>query len=242
MDMNVLSRRSRGSSVHSAVSHQRRSVSSVLKKRSSKIPIIVDGQDLTPKPLFVNTEEIFSELRKSPDMASDSSYQTRIRAETLSSTLPSMKETIDFGSIQQPLTDSQVGKFLSEFENVSIETPEEGQLTKRKLSVIHADLPDSELELQDMITIHLRETPTFYLLELPSLTAEVGTEEGIKIERDNELYNYLTIGEGRNRYTKTAEVQTLWSIKKNRETMAPKCLTTDSFAVASVYDLHHSLN
>ncbi|KAJ9595998.1 hypothetical protein L9F63_012819 [Diploptera punctata] len=58
----------------------------------------------------------------------------------------------------------------------------------------------------DVVVITARETPTFFLLDIPNYTAWVGTKEGLQIEADNQHHSYMTAGKGR--FTKYASIQT----------------------------------
>lgn len=58
------------------------------------------------------------------------------------------------------------------------------------------------------MTITLKETETFFIFEMPQLTADKTTEEGAAVEAANERYKFITIGAGSNRKLAEAETQT----------------------------------
>lgn len=67
-----------------------------------------------------------------------------------------------------------------------------------------------------MITI--KETETFFLFEMPQLTADLQTPEGLMVQEANERYKYITVGGGSNRKLINAETQTPRTHTKPRAT------------------------
>lgn len=82
-------------------------------------------------------------------------------------------------------------------------------------------LPSVDPVLQtrpEKMTVILRETETFFILEMPQLTADLDTPEGQAVKEANERYEYITKGEGRNRRLAEAETQTTRIYTKSRST------------------------
>lgn len=88
------------------------------------------------------------------------------------------------------------------------------------------------------VTIVLAETPVLYLLEITSSTEIKGTDEGYQTEIDNERYDYLTVGKGKNRKTTNAEIQTVINILKTRSTNARRPHHANEYTFASYWDMH----
>lgn len=98
----------------------------------------------------------------------------------------------------------------------------------------------SKMIFPSEIRLFLEETETIFLFELASVTVMKGSAEGDSVEKENESYDYLTIGKGRNRKTVTTEAQTLACIRKTRHTIAPRVEKANNSAFASVWDMFDS--
>ncbi|XP_059057163.1 dynein axonemal intermediate chain 4 [Achroia grisella] len=88
------------------------------------------------------------------------------------------------------------------------------------------------------IFVALKETETCFLFELPSFSYERGTSEGTAIEEENEYYQYITIGKGRNRKMVIEETQTKQSVTQTRHTLATRPEKKNAIAFASMWDMH----
>lgn len=87
------------------------------------------------------------------------------------------------------------------------------------------------------IQLTLAETETFIIFELPSQTAEKDTPEGLLVETENQLYDHLTIGKGRNRKVVNQEIQTTPIVWKTRETQKDRAKRSHDHAFASGWDM-----
>ncbi|XP_037973974.2 dynein axonemal intermediate chain 4 [Plutella xylostella] len=88
------------------------------------------------------------------------------------------------------------------------------------------------------IFVTLKETDTVFLIDLPSYSSEKGTDEANAIEQENEFYNYITVGKGRNRKMVSAETQTRSCITQSRHSLALRPLKKNAGAFASLWDMH----
>ena len=70
----------------------------------------------------------------------------------------------------------------------------------------------------DKVTLTMKETETFFLFEMPQLTADLDTPEGQAVKAANEAYEYITVGAGSNRKLVNAETQTPRVHTKSRST------------------------
>nr|CAD7430864.1 unnamed protein product [Timema monikensis] len=90
----------------------------------------------------------------------------------------------------------------------------------------------------DTIPIVLSETPTIFLLDRPSLTVEKGTQEGTLTERDNTYYEYITVGEGRNRKIANMAVQTPSFDRKETATMSDPVNKRNDERMVTMWDMY----
>ncbi|KAJ8941223.1 hypothetical protein NQ318_015655 [Aromia moschata] len=117
------------------------------------------------------------------------------------------------------------------------------QKSSETIETFQTNSEDSEVK-EDMkqtptrISLILSETNTFILLDIPSCTVIKDSDEGNIVEEQNQQYEYLTVGKGRNRKVVTAEVQTVPVLKKSRNTEAEKVKTHNNFAYVSNYDMY----
>ncbi|KAJ0180739.1 hypothetical protein K1T71_004143 [Dendrolimus kikuchii] len=86
--------------------------------------------------------------------------------------------------------------------------------------------------------IVLKETETRFIFELPSFSYEKGTQEATQIEEENEYYQYITVGKGRNRKMVVEETQTKQCVTQTRHTMATMPQKKNAFVFASLWDMH----
>lgn len=84
----------------------------------------------------------------------------------------------------------------------------------------------------------LKETETVYLYELPSYSYEKGTSEATTVEQENEFYQYITVGKGRNRKMVYEETQTQATITQSRHTLATRPQKKNAMTFASLWDMH----
>ncbi|KAL4707379.1 hypothetical protein ACJJTC_008564 [Scirpophaga incertulas] len=88
------------------------------------------------------------------------------------------------------------------------------------------------------IFVVLKETETQFLFELPSYSFEKGTTEASITEEENEYYQYITVGKGRNRKMVLQETQTNEYISQSRHTLASRPQKKNAMVFASLWDMH----
>lgn len=64
----------------------------------------------------------------------------------------------------------------------------------------------------------MKETETFFIFELQPRVADLHTPEGIKVQKENENYEYKTIGPGSHRKLVEIETQTIQILMRSRGT------------------------
>ncbi|XP_044585361.1 dynein axonemal intermediate chain 4-like [Cotesia glomerata] len=97
----------------------------------------------------------------------------------------------------------------------------------------------------EKMTILLRETETFFLFDMPQLTADLDTPEGQAVKEANERYEYITKGEGSNRRVAEAETQTTRIYTKSRSTYLGRKKRTNKGTFVNnwvLYDAYNSAN
>ena len=88
------------------------------------------------------------------------------------------------------------------------------------------------------ITLILNETDTIFLLDLPSCIVPRDTPEGEASQVDNQLYDYLTTGKGRNRKVSSIGVQTIPVLLKTRHTQPIHYEFSDNSTFASNWEMY----
>ncbi|CAK1545129.1 unnamed protein product [Leptosia nina] len=88
------------------------------------------------------------------------------------------------------------------------------------------------------VLIVLKETETQFMFELPCFTYEKGTAEATVVEEENEFYQYITVGKGRNRKMVVEETQTEAKVTQTRHTLATRPQKKNAIVFASMWDMH----
>ncbi|XP_018332325.1 WD repeat-containing protein 78-like [Agrilus planipennis] len=204
--------------------------------------VFFNGEDVTPLPLkqavasFHKASFLMdrkhSQLRRSRNESQSHTLlaptitpsSMRLASESISKFHSELrKQDIEAGSLLMPTTVT----FMSLIEDVmmkqvelptivtrgSIKTIEEEADYELLSAIVHGTYKSSA-----PITITLVETPTEYVFEMPSKTVEINTPEGKWVEKDNDHYEYLTVGKGRNRKMVHQETQTMEKLLKKRNT------------------------
>lgn len=87
------------------------------------------------------------------------------------------------------------------------------------------------------IKINLKETDDILLYESNAYTVLLDADERDAVAADNERYNYLTIGKGKQRKTSTAEAQTQQKLLKSRAVNTDRIRTQTVGTFVSNYDM-----
>lgn len=210
-------------------------------RRRLSFRLMIGGIDVTPKPLLYDTEELSDDVQ-GLQISTATLHTSDVPGTASSSSHVTESTPVELTSIHEPLMESEMKNFAllddSETSEVSDEIPPLPSNLLYLLRPQEPEVPESPPPRNILIT--LKETPTIFHLTLPSLNVDVETEEGEAAESDNEYYEYITIGKGRHRNIKTAEVQTEYSVRKTKSTMAAAVVVKDSSASANAWDLYHS--
>ncbi|XP_063921655.1 dynein axonemal intermediate chain 4-like [Zophobas morio] len=95
-----------------------------------------------------------------------------------------------------------------------------------------------EPAIPDHISLVLKETDTFFLLDLPSCSVSKDSEQAEAVEEDNRDYEYLTKGKGRNRKVLTVGVQTVEVLRKARDTETTKKRSRNTGTYVSGWEMY----
>ncbi|XP_023025428.1 dynein axonemal intermediate chain 4 isoform X2 [Leptinotarsa decemlineata] len=219
------------------------------RKTLPNVSIFHDGIDVTPKRL---NPEIFTGGRERQISVYDISVDRTERSDGKTSRNTSLnlfksQSTVRFKQeLEQHYTTNStqykgsITYGANYFDVFLLENIEDDQ------SLVSSDatgLSEEEIitdmkKLPTHISLILRETNTFFLLDLPSCTSLKDTEEGDLVEEDNEQYQFLTEGKGRNRKVLNAEVQTVPIVMKTRNTYSEKLKTVPDSAFVSNWDMY----
>nr|CAI5868989.1 unnamed protein product [Callosobruchus analis] len=234
------------------------------RKTETYLKVMFDGKDLTPKPL---NPDVFSggkerqisvyeherpEARRSTLQSLNKSYSiVRFKNELKQGTQEETSTQPYRGSIQSSTQLTSLGANASLTEKEDIPAPG-SQEDNAEISTGSGPAAGASPEEEDedtasisgmkkipvRVTLTLCETNTVFLLDIPSATAIKDTEEGDMVELDNETYEYLTVGKGRNRKMLHAEVQTKPIIVKTRTTDYQRNKTKAGSSYCSVWEMY----
>lgn len=184
-----------------------------------------DGIDRTPKPL---DPSIFNFFKK----------KTRTDS-------PLAATDLDAKSPQTILRNERTNLFLnssdSEDESSFNETPEDLDLGS-EVTKSDAVLEPEDSEVPTYMSLVLNETETIYLLTIASSTEFADGEEAGNVLDDNERYDYLTVGKGRNRRTVSMGCQTVSVLMKKRETDCDMIEKRDAETFTSNWEMFDTFN
>ncbi|XP_013146420.1 PREDICTED: WD repeat-containing protein 78 [Papilio polytes] len=105
-------------------------------------------------------------------------------------------------------------------------------------SAFYMPIQKPVMEYPEEIFVVLKETDTEFLFELPSFSYERGTIEANTVEEQNNYYQYITVGKGRNRKMVTEETQTKECVSQSRHTVATRPKKKNAISFASLWDMH----
>ncbi|XP_028173654.1 WD repeat-containing protein 78 isoform X2 [Ostrinia furnacalis] len=197
--------------------------------------VIVDGVDATPDNIvdidFVTMEDTFSHaaFESKPRRKSDLALKES-KSKSKSSADMGMKvyaTTISLDDIYIDHTYNTEEGFIPDDIDLEI-APSAFYLPKEKPIMSYP--PE--------VLIVLRETETILLFELPTSSYEKGTTEANIVEEENEYYQYITVGKGRNRKMVIEETQTKECVTQTRHTLATRPQKKNAISFASMWDMH----
>ncbi|XP_011503022.1 PREDICTED: WD repeat-containing protein 78-like [Ceratosolen solmsi marchali] len=195
----------------------------ILQKRD-RLRIYYEGEDLTPRflvnPLYSSLEDkrtafdviSLAQLENSRSTSVNHVRTSYVISSPLFSSIYSLDEIID-----AKCNDSIIS-FTKESNKASIKTFDVIEDTEDVPSQFHLPQLDSQAitSPMDRVTIVLKETETFFIFELPQLTADTTSTEGQLVAEENERYKQVLATSKRK--TMNTETQTPQIYTKTRGT------------------------
>ncbi|KAM4642171.1 LOW QUALITY PROTEIN: dynein axonemal intermediate chain 4 [Discoglossus pictus] len=221
-----------------------------LSMLSGKQPVQVfdeQGNDVTPRPLFqlepgavpAKQNKLFTPPDGSGATVSDFfsiSQQTGLNASFVG---PFSRSTI--GGSSSSKSSKDLDSFTDEFEE---------PISKREVTVSATDVPvkqevvrvPTKEDLKKIIDIHLTDTETLWLLDIPPTVISSDAEEFETVKKRNEAYTKLCQNKfGNDRYTERM-MQTFNGAPKSKEVQCERIDLQDAGVMASTWDLYDSFN
>lgn len=208
--------------------------------------VIENGVDVTPDNIvdldYVTMEDTFThaafERKKKSEYVLKDTKSTKSSKSTAEMLKSKSKSTADMGMKVYATTISLDDIYIDHTYNT-----EEGvapDTTDLEIAPSAFYLPKEKpiMSYPPEVLIVLRETETRYLFELPSYSYDKGTLEGNIVEEENEYYQYITVGKGRNRKMVAEETQTKECVSQTRHTLATRPEKRNAIAFASMWDMH----
>lgn len=214
-----------------------RPIFNFMEKRQN-FHLVVDGMDMTPDNI-VST--YYATIR---DVFTHAAYENKPRSKSEPS-LKASKSRMQSKST----TDSAVMKVYAttlNLDDIHIDhtidtkesyTPEVGEIEPAP-SAFYMSREYPLTSYPPKIFVILKETDTVYLFDLPSFSYDRGTTEGNAVEEENDYYQYITVGKGRNRKMVVEETQTRSTVTQTRHTLAVRPQKKNALCFASMWDMH----
>ncbi|KAL7305904.1 hypothetical protein TKK_0001909 [Trichogramma kaykai] len=182
------------------------------ERRTAFDPIVADNYDKSSK---VETQR--------PSFATLSSFSSAYTIDDANAKTDKVEEDLGPRSPTRPLVLQDVV--------VALDAPSQYHLSK---------LEEEELDLEDEISILLKETDTMFLFELPQLIEYADTPEAQVLLRENEKYQ--CIREGKGRKTVNAETQTYEKYYKSIGTHAKRKSRRDCGTFVNDWVMYETFN
>ncbi|XP_038215270.1 dynein intermediate chain 4, axonemal [Zerene cesonia] len=217
-------------SVAESLSKVSRATFSFMEKRQAH-NVFVDGLDMTPDdivdPDYVTMFDTFSHA----------AFESKPRARSDLALKAKSKSAADMGMKVYATTISLDDIHIDHTQNT-----EEGFVPDvdldRAPSAFYLPKEYPVMSYPPEIFIVLKETETMFMFELPCFSYEKSTPEGAKVEEENEFYQYITVGKGRNRKMVVEETQTKECVSQTRHTLATRPQKKNAIVFASMWDMH----
>ncbi|VVC88862.1 unnamed protein product [Leptidea sinapis] len=202
---------------------------SFMEKRKT-YNVIVDDEDVTPDnivdPDFVTMIDTFTHA----------AFESKQR--TKSEVALKAKSTADMGMNVFATTISLDDIHIDHTQNTEEGyIPYDGDLEVAP-SAFYLHKKYAVMSYPPEVFVVLKETETVFLFELPCFSYEKNTAEAAAVEEENEFYQYITVGKGKNRKMVVEETQTKQCVLQSRHTLAIRPQKQNASAFASMWDMH----
>lgn len=206
--------------------------------------VIENGVDVTPDNIvdseYVTMVDIFthaafeSKPKKKSELALKEVKSSKSSKSTVDMKAKSATEGMKVYATTISLDDIHIDHTYNTEEGV---VPEDTDIEKAP-SAFYLPKEYPIMSYPPEVLIVLKETETHYLFELPSFSYEKGSPEGNIVEEENEYYQYITVGKGRNRKMVVEETQTKECVTQTRHTLATRPAKKNAISFASMWDMH----
>ena len=197
--------------------------------------IIVDDVDVTPDnivdPHFITMDDTFSHASLA------NKYQGRSEI-TLKAGKSKSKSAADVGMKVYATTISLDDIYIDHTANTEEGFTSDAVDLEIAPSAFYLPKRNPIMSYPPEIFVVLKETSTRFLLSFPSFSYDKGTPEASTVEEENEFYQYITVGKGKNRKMVTEETQTKECVTQTRHTLAVRPQKRNAIAFASMWDMH----
>lgn len=204
---------------------------SFMEKRM-QFRIMYDGQDLTPDNIsdsdFVTMDELFTHA----------AFESRPRKKSEIGLKCATNRSQDLGMRVYATTIDLDDIHIDHTINTEEGYPPADVEVDQAPSAFYLPKERQLMSHPPEIFVCLKETETVYLFDLPSFSFDKGTSDGTKAEEENEFYQFITVGKGRNRKMVCEETQTRQTVSQSRHTLAVRPKKKNAAAFASVWDMH----
>lgn len=205
---------------------------SFMEKRKN-CQVIVDGTDVTPDDI-VDYDYIMME-----DNYTHAAFESKQRAKSdVKLSRSKSKSMLDTGMKVYATTISLDDIYIDHTLNTEEGFIPDQTASEQTSSIFYLSKYHSNMAYPPEMFIVLKETETRFIFELPSFSYEKGTQEATEVEEENEYYQYITVGKGRNRKLVVEETQTKEYVTQTRHTMATMPQKKNAIVFASLWDMH----
>ncbi|XP_020284729.1 WD repeat-containing protein 78 isoform X2 [Pseudomyrmex gracilis] len=196
-----------------------RNVASALLQQRQALRVIRDNVDVTPKPLvhtaFSTIDEGQLTAFETIELQTGSVSQLMASSSRISGSLKTSSSAF-LKSSSMPTDDFQLESLLS--TQLCKLSEEDDEDEEPPAFFLPSDDMTTFATRPEKVTIILRETQTFFIFEMPQLTEDLRSTEGQAVQRENENYEYVTVGPGSTRKLLDVETQTIRVLTKSRGT------------------------
>ncbi|XP_068898446.1 dynein axonemal intermediate chain 4-like isoform X2 [Tenebrio molitor] len=219
----------------------------VIQAPKPLVPVIYEGVDVTPvylNPyLYEGGKErqisIMDNLTKENSFMLQRSSLNRVDSQKFQTNLLLQKQEIETATLthRSIVTSAYFGDDIV-IPAISITSKSEYSADFVEEDVESVGEEPVEQAIPEHISLILKETATIFLLDLPSATVPKASDEASAVLEDNETYDYLTKGKGRNRKVLNVGIQTVPVLMKARDTETKKMRFKNTSTYVSAWEMY----
>lgn len=199
--------------------------------KRKKYKIIEDNIDYTPEdivdPSYITMEDTFTHaaFETKSRYKSENALKEKIKSEM--DTMKVFATTISLDDIHIDHTlNTEVGIVSDDID------------LEQAPSAFYLPLRKPVMSYPREIFVVFKETETKFIFSLPSFSFDKGSSDATAVEAENEFYQYITVGKGKNRKMVVEETQTKALVTQTRHTLATRPQKKNAMSFASTWDMH----